>query len=52
MESSKVICGKCKYHDRSGSEWYCDNEDSEYYGCETNYDDSCEDGEEVTYDEG
>ena len=54
------ICGKCKYHkyhrnevrsvygdnyDSTG-EWYCDCMDSEFCGCETEYEDYCEDFEE------
>lgn len=48
-----MICGECKYHkhcyDRCGgyvkNVWYCDNEDSEYYAYQTEYEDSCADGE-------
>ena len=44
-------CGKCKHHKpecygKPYGEWYCDNEMSENYGCETEYTDRCEDYEE------
>lgn len=41
-----TCCGKRKYHYREGTCWYCGNIDSEYYGCETLYDDGCEETEE------
>ena len=39
-------CGRCQYHRRDGSLWYCYNENSEYYGCETGYEDGCNEVEE------
>lgn len=40
-------CGTCKYHRNIDGEWTCDNEDSEYYGLEMEYDFSdCVDYEE------
>ena len=39
-------CGTCKYHRRDGSEWICNNEDSEMYACYTDYTDECGDYEE------
>ena len=46
MNDEEPCCGRCQWHKRSDSEWYCTNEDSEYYGCETNYDDGCSEVEE------
>jgi len=42
-------CGNCKYHKYGFDDddsWYCDNDNSDYYACETEYSDSCEDFEE------
>lgn len=39
-------CGDCKFHEYHGNEWYCMNVESEMYGCETDYEDYCEDHEE------
>lgn len=47
-------CGKCKHHKPANpyyeleAEWLCDNEDSDYYSCFTEYDDgeNCIDFEE------
>ena len=42
----KLCCGTCAYHIRVPlDEWVCDNEDSDTYGLETPYEDSCEDYE-------
>lgn len=37
-------CGTCKYHCRADGEddWTCENEDSEYYAVETDYEDYCD----------
>jgi hypothetical protein len=43
----KKVCGTCK-HSKSEvpfGEFYCDNEESDCYGCECMYDDSCIDYE-------
>ena len=37
------ICGKCVYHKKSDGEWICGNEDSECYGCSTEFKDACSD---------
>lgn len=47
-------CGSCKFHKPVSSDifwncdWLCDNEDSDYYSCFTEYDDgeNCIDFEE------
>lgn len=41
-------CGTCKYHfkDNSTGEWTCGCPDSENYGIETGYNDSCDEHEE------
>lgn len=46
-------CGSCKFHKSATdyeleAEWLCDNEDSKYYSCFTEYDDgeTCLDFEE------
>lgn len=46
MYRNEVICGKCRWHRTQGGEWTCTNPEGEYYGMETEYRDSCEDGEE------
>lgn len=44
----KQCCGRCKYHKpetpgyKFETEWLCDNEDSDYYSCFTEYDDGTE----------
>ena len=42
-------CGSCKWHAGYTVEeklvWYCENENSENEGCETRYNDTCEDWE-------
>ena len=42
------ICGNCKYNkcDYGYASFSYNNEESEYYGLETEYEDSCEDFEE------
>ena len=39
-------CGNCRYHRKDGDEWICTNENSDCYGCETDYNDECEEFEE------
>lgn len=39
------MCGNCKYHKYIDGEWVCSNEESEYYGLETDYVDRCVDYE-------
>ena len=39
------ICGNCKHHCIM-DDWVCTNEESDYYGIETGFDDTCEDFEE------
>lgn len=41
------ICGKCKFH-RTADDgtWICNNEDSECFGCATEYRDCCMDFED------
>ena len=46
--NDRQICGACSYHKRdrasiSKTDYYCDNENSEYYGYSTMYEDTCED---------
>lgn len=36
------ICGKCKYHRKENEEWVCTNQDSECWGCYTEYRDTCD----------
>ena len=47
MRRDEEICGNCKYHrtDDTG-EWICNNHDGEYFGLETDYEDTCPDYEE------
>ena len=35
-------CGNCAFHRREGKDWICDNEESDCYGCATEYRDICE----------
>lgn len=45
MRIEDMICGKCVYHRKHpNGEWYCNNDNSEAYMCETGWDDSCTDG--------
>lgn len=46
--NGRITCGTCKYNHYSCREGHftCDNDDSEYYGLETDYDDYCIDAEE------
>lgn len=42
------VCGTCHYHKRDGDfpdDWICVNEDSDYVGDYTLYDDTCEEWE-------
>ena len=39
------MCGNCKYHKYIDGGWVCSNEESEYYGLETDYADRCVDYE-------
>lgn len=41
-------CGECKYnkYDRTDQDYYCGNDHSDNYGCNTAYSDCCEDYEE------
>ena len=45
---AREICGECKYNKYSTTEkeFYCSNTDSDNYGIQTMYDDSCDDFEE------
>ena len=45
-EFGEICCGDCKYHRNEAGEWFCMNTDSEMYGCETDYNDYCDDHEE------
>ena len=38
-------CGTCSYHEYFTVEWCCDNEESEAYGLETEFNDCCEEYE-------
>lgn len=46
IEFEEAKCGNCKHHRNETGEWFCMNTDSEMYGCETGYDDYCDDHEE------
>lgn len=50
MKDRKRCCGTCIHHkplnDKASRDWYCDNENADAYGCETEYSDECEDYEE------
>jgi hypothetical protein len=40
-----ICCGTCEHHTMKNGEWYCNNQDSENYVLETEYEDYCEDYE-------
>ena len=44
MANKDECCGKCLYnrYDAYKEDFYCDNKDSEYYGCITEYSTICE----------
>ena len=49
MKRTDKICGKCKYHTKPNlpfTDWTCDNPQSDCYGLESEYSDSCEDWKE------
>ena len=47
MRDQKNCCGTCRYHRRIDAiDWDCKNKESEYYGLETEYEDTCEEWEE------
>lgn len=39
-------CGHCVYHRKDDEMWICSNPDSEYFGCDTEYRDFCDNYEE------
>lgn len=41
----KECCGTCRYRKYEPYEYYCGNENSDYYSLESEYDDHCEDYE-------
>lgn len=41
-----ACCGNCKHHKKDDGVWICDNEESDCYGCATNYRDYCNEHEE------
>ena len=43
--NEKECCGTCAYHKPFAGEFGCDNEESEAYGLETQFDDYCEEYE-------
>lgn len=49
--NNEECCGNCKYHKSEPSShgtepvWYCDCEDSDFFGAYTDYSDGCEDYE-------
>lgn len=49
-------CGNCRYNkrdwtNRENLDFYCSNEDSDAYGCNTLYEDGCDEWEEMEEDE-
>lgn len=51
MRGERKCCGNCAWHDAPSfadgeTDWRCDNEKSDAYGCITEYDDSCSDWED------
>lgn len=38
-------CGYCEHHRKEDGEWICSCEESDAYGCETDFEDSCDDFE-------
>lgn len=50
MARNEHICGNCEHHLNKEGEWICANRDSDLYGLETGYEDSCLDFEEREHD--
>ena len=48
----KKCCGNCKFNEYGDKDFFCSNEESDVYGCETSYNESCEcfEAEEVEDD--
>ena len=46
MGNLNTCCGTCCWHEYCVGEWICDNEYSDSYGVETDYNDTCPDWEE------
>lgn len=46
MTDNQKCCGTCIYHTTFADEFGCNNEDSEAYGLETQFDDYCKEYEE------
>lgn len=55
MKHQEKVCGTCKWNSMEGRgkqsmtssstytiHWFCNCSDSDYYGCDTEYNDSCE----------
>lgn len=40
------MCGKCEFCRKIDDEWVCDNDESENYGMEVEFDDYCVDFDE------
>lgn len=45
------VCGTCKYNAKCFDGFCCGNEEGEFFGCPTEYEDRCEDWEEKGGDE-
>ena len=50
MRDKEKVCGTCKYHKIFTASiyeaWICDNENSDYYALESEYDETCDEWEE------
>ena len=48
MCNEETICGNCRHnkYDRQTKDFVCNNQDGEYYGLSTSYDDMCDEYEE------
>ena len=42
-EISTYNCGHCKWHRKDAQGWVCMNQESDCYGCDTEYNDFCAD---------
>ena len=43
----EMVCGNCRFNKHDTQDFYCSNEDSDFFTCHTHYGDTCELHEEV-----
>ena len=45
-DEEEQFCGSCVFHKKDGRDWICNNENSDCYGCATEYRDVCSEYQE------